>query len=93
MWVVCHGYYDNRDAEAAILAAMKEGCRVWAHFKLADLYLQQGKLECARLEYEDILELDDITSAERSMAEDKQKNIQSQIFFTMQLTSDRRVTI
>lgn len=71
-----------------MLAAMKAGGQIWVRLKLADLYLQQGKLECARLEYKNILELNDITCAERSMAEDKVKNIQSQIFCTMQLTSD-----
>lgn len=93
MWVVCCAQYDNRDAEAVILAAIKEGGGVRARFKLADLYLQQGKLECARLEYKNILELDGITCGERSMAEDKQRNIQSQFFFSTQLTSDSPVTI
>lgn len=74
-------------------ALREEEGRILGRFKLADLYLQQGKLECAKMEYENILELEDITCPERMLAESKHTEIQAQILFANQPNSDRRVTI
>jgi hypothetical protein len=80
--------------EVAIMAALKEEQgRVSAGFKLAELFLHQGKLECSKIEYEKILELDSITSIERKFADSKVVEIQTLAFEANQPVSARRVTV
>jgi hypothetical protein len=84
-----------RDAEAAATAALKEEAegQVAARFKLGELNHQQGKLECAKLEYENIMKMERSSCAEKSLAEEHFNQVQTEIMFASHPTSDRRVTM
>lgn len=83
-----------RDAEAATMDALKEEeGQVLARFKLGDLFHQQGKLECAKLEYENIMKLECASCAEKASAEEMYNQVQQDIIFASNPVSDRRVTM
>lgn len=83
-----------RDAEAAAMAVRKEEeGQVLARFKLGELYHQQGKLECAKLEYESIMKRECATGVEKSAAEERYNQVHDAIAAARIPSSDSRVTI
>lgn len=88
-----NGYKLHRDAEAATIDALKEEGQVLARFKLGELNHQQGKLECAKLEYENIMNLEVATCVEKNLAEERYNQVQADIIFASNPLSDRRVTM
>ena len=74
-------------------ALKEEDGQVLARFKLGELNHQQGKLEGAKLEYEKIMKMECSSCAEKCLAEQCFNQIQTEIMFASNPTSDRRVTI
>lgn len=71
----------------------EEEGQVLARFKLGELYHRQGKLECAKLEYESIMKRECATGVEKSAAEERYNQVHDAIAAARIPSSDSRVTI
>jgi len=74
-------------------ALKEEEGQVVARFKLGELYHQQGKLECAKLEYQNIMNFEIATCPEKNLAEELYNQVQADIIHASNLVLDRRVTM